>query len=117
MSKEALQFDMFTGELVDNRTATQKKKEKEQAKPQQAEMFSQREMAQFGVKAHPKLPISPKTRLELMIEDHRTDEEKAEAIQREALERNYRLFEEESNPILGAIESTPASELPTESLE
>jgi hypothetical protein len=94
MAKEALQFDIFTGELVDNRTASQKKKEKEQTKPQQAEMFSQREMAQFGVRAHPKLPISPKTRIELMIEDHRTDEEKAAAIQEEALERNYRMFED-----------------------
>jgi hypothetical protein len=95
MSKEVpLQIDMFTGEMVDNRTAIQKKKEKNDAGPKQAEMFSQREMAQFGVKAHPKLPISPKTRIELMIEDHRTDEEKAAAIQQEALERNYRLFED-----------------------
>ena len=98
MSKEgepSLQFDLFTGELIDNRTATQKKRAREAEKPQQGMMFSQREMAQFGVDAHPKLPISPKTRLELMAEDYRTDAEKAEAIQREALEHNFRLFEEE----------------------
>jgi hypothetical protein len=107
-------MDMFTGDLVDNRTSTQKRKAKEQEGPRQAEMFSQREMAQFGVRANPKLPISPKTRLELMIEDHRTEEEKAEAIQQEALKRNYRLFEEEPNPIPG--ETVPASEPPTEPL-
>jgi hypothetical protein len=41
------------------------------------------------------LPISPKTRLELIIEDHRTEDEKAADIQRQALEHNFRLFEEE----------------------
>jgi hypothetical protein len=40
------------------------------------------------------LPLSPKTRIELMIEDHRTEEEKAAAIQREAEKRNYRLSED-----------------------
>jgi hypothetical protein len=94
MSKEvSLQFDLFSGELVDNRTARQKRLDREQEKPQQALMFSQREMAQFGVNPRPKLPISPKTRLELMVEDHRTEEEIAAAIQAEALRQNYRLFE------------------------
>lgn len=99
MSKEGereLQYDLFTGELVDNRSAKQKRSDREKEGPQQGTMFSQRDMAQFGVEAHPKLPISPKTRLELMIEDHRTEEEKAEDIQREALEHNFRLFEEEA---------------------
>jgi hypothetical protein len=94
MSKEVpLQFDLFSGELVDNRTAKQRRLDREQGRPQQALMFSQREMAQFGVNPRPKLPISPKTRLELMIEDHRTEEEIAAAIQEEALKQNYRLFE------------------------
>jgi hypothetical protein len=96
MPKEVpLQFDLFSGELVDNRTAMQRRRDRELDKPQQAMMFSQREMAQFGVEAHPKLPISPKTRLELMIEDRRTEEEIAAAIQQEALKQNYRLFEAE----------------------
>ena len=98
MSKEGekpLQYDLFTGELVDNRSAKQKRSDREKEGPQQGMMFSQRDMAQFGVDARPKLPISPKTRLELMIEDHRTEEEKATDIQREALEHNFRLFEEE----------------------
>ena len=97
MAKEgepALQLDLFTGESVDNRSPKQKRLAREQDKPQQAMMFSQRDMAQFGVEARPKLPLSPKTRLELMIEDHRTEEEKAAAIQQEALKQNYRLFEE-----------------------
>ena len=53
-------------------------------------------MAQFGVNPHPKLPISPKTRLELLIEDNRTEEEKSAAIQKEAEKLNYRLFDEEA---------------------
>lgn len=98
MSKEgerALQYDLFTGELVDNRSAKQRRSDREKEGPQQGMMFSQRDMAQFGVDARPKLPISPKTRLELMIEDNRTEEEKAAEIQRQALEHNFRLFEEE----------------------
>lgn len=91
--EKPLQMDMFTGDLVDNRTAKQKRLDREQEKPQQSLMFSQREMAQFGVNPRPKLPISPKTRLELMVEDHRTEEEIAAAIQAEALKQNYRLFE------------------------
>ena len=94
MTKEVpLQFDLFTGDPVANRPAKQKRLDREQGKPQQALMFSQREMAQFGVNPRPKLPISPKTRLELMVEDHRTEEEIAAAIQAEALKQNYRLFE------------------------
>lgn len=98
MSKEGerpLQYDLFTGELVDNRSAKQRRSDKEKDGPQQGMMFSQRDMAQFGVEAHPKLPISPKTRLELMIEDHRTEEERAADIQRQALENNLRMFEED----------------------
>lgn len=105
MTKEApLQFDLFTGEPVDNRTAKQKRLDREQEKPQQSLMFSQREMAQFGVNPRPKLPISPKTRLELMIEDHRTEEEIAAAIQAEALKQNYRLFEEENSTEQAPVE-------------
>ena len=92
MSKEVpLQSDMFTGNLVDTRNRKQKKKAKEQEQPKQAEMFSQREMAQFGVQAHPKIPISPKTRLELALQDMRTEEEKERDFQREVEKRSYRL--------------------------
>lgn len=92
MSKEVpLQTDMFSGELVDTRTRKQKKRAAAQAQPRQVEMFSQREMAQFGVRARPQLPISPKTRIELALQDMRTEEEKEQDFQREVEERSYRL--------------------------
>jgi hypothetical protein len=37
------------------------------------------------------LPLSPKTRLELLIEDLRTEEEKERDFQREVEKRSYRL--------------------------
>ena len=95
MSKEVpLQMDMFSDELVDTRTRKQKKTAAEQEKPRQVEMFSQRELAQFGVNPRPQIPISPKTHIELAWQDMRTEEDKAEAIQREAEKRNYKLFDE-----------------------
>lgn len=101
MSKEgerALQYNLFTGELVDNRSAKQRRSDKEKERPQQTMMFSQRDMAQFGVDAHPKIPLSDHTTLGLLFEDHRTEEEKAADIQRQALEHNFMLFEEEESP-------------------
>jgi len=92
MSKEVpLQADMFSGELVDTRTRKQKKLETERQKPVQTEMFSQRELAQFGVRANPQIPISPKTRIELALQDLRSEEEKEEARRREIEKRSYRL--------------------------
>jgi hypothetical protein len=101
MSKEVpLQADLFSGELVDTRTRKQKKRETERQLPVQAEMFSQREMAQFGVRAHPQIPLSPKTRIELALQDLRSQEEQEAARQREVERRSYRLpgFEEDSHP-------------------
>jgi len=97
MSKEMpLQVDMFSGELVDTRTRKQKKREAEIKEPVQTEMFSQRELAQFGVRANPQIPISPKTRIELALQDLRSEEEKEEARKLEIEKRSYRLpgFEE-----------------------
>ena len=92
MSKEVLlQVDMFSGELIDTRTRKQKKREAERGKPVQTEMFSQRELAQFGVRANPQIPISPKTRIELALQDLRSEEEKEEARRREIERRSYRL--------------------------
>ena len=97
MPKEVpLQANLFTGELVDTRTRKQKKQAAEKEKPKQAELFSQREMAQFGVNPRPQIPISPKTRIELALQDMRTQEEKEVAIQREAEKLNYRLFDDEA---------------------
>lgn len=93
MSKEIpLQRDMFTGELVDNRNRKQKKRDKERRQLQQTELFSQREMAQFGVKANPKIPLSPKTSIELAAEDPRSEEQKTADERRTVEEKTYRLF-------------------------
>ena len=94
---------MFSGELIDTRTRKQKKREAELKKPVQTEMFSQRELAQFGVRANPQIPISPKTRIELALQDLRTEEEKEEARQLEIERRSYRLpgFEEVMAPPSG----------------
>jgi len=52
MSKEGspLQFDLFSGELVDARSDSQKKKDRERTIPQQMQMFKTPEMVQFGSK-------------------------------------------------------------------
>lgn len=92
MSKEVpLQIDLFSGDLVDTRSRRQKKQAQAEQKPKQVEMFSQRELAQFGVRARPTLPISPKTRMELMAEDRRTEEEKERDRRREAERLTYPL--------------------------
>ncbi len=115
MSKEGppLQFDMFTGEPVDNRTRKQKKQDKERGQPKQTEMFSQREIAQFGVNPHPLLPLSPNTKLLLIPEDPRTDEEIEADRQRAAQKQTYQMFtepapiDEENKPENPGSEITP----------
>jgi hypothetical protein len=93
MTKEVpLQASLFTGELVDTRSPKQKKAATEQEKPKQAEMFSQREMGQFGVNPHPQIPLSPKTHIELALQDMRTEEEKERDFQKGVEERSYKLL-------------------------
>ncbi len=82
------QQDMFTGEQVDVRTAAQKR----QPKLNQMEMFAAREVAQFGVRANPRLPLSPKTRLELSVEDRRTEEQQEQDRMRAAEANTYSLL-------------------------
>ncbi len=79
-----LQQDMFTGEFVDTRTRKQKEQDRARELPSQNEMFSQRDIAQFGVTASPLMPLSPHTRLVLMQEDPRTAEEKERDLERQA---------------------------------
>ena len=95
MSKEMLQADMFTNELVDNRSSIQKRKARERQLPQQFEMFSQRDLAQFGVSARPKMSIASSTRLLLEIQDPRTPEEIERDRQRAAEKLTVQMF---SNP-------------------
>lgn len=93
LSKETiLQMDMFTGDLVDNRTGGQKRADKEREQPQQTEMFGQREIAQFGVRARPQMSVSPHTKLVLIAEDPRTPEEVERDLQRAAEALTYQMF-------------------------
>src|SRR5258708_23558404 len=87
-----LQHDLFSGELVDTRTRVQKKRDQEREHPQPTPMFSQREIAQFGVSAHPLLPLSDQTQLALSTEDHRSLEDIERDTQRDAEQKTYQLF-------------------------
>jgi hypothetical protein len=86
-----LQIDLFNGSLVDTRTPTQKKADAERQRPQQIDMFSQREVAQFGVRNRPVMPFSP-GKLVLISEDHRTDEEIERDLLRQAQANTPDLF-------------------------
>ena len=85
----ALQFNLFTGEAEDRRTRKQRQADRQRALPQQLEMFSQRDIAQFGVKANPHIPLSGNVKLLPIPEDPRTPEEVERDLQREA-ERSTR---------------------------
>jgi len=93
-----LQMDMFSEELVDTRTRTQKKRDRERTKPQQAEMFPARELAQFGVNPRPLIELSPHTKLTLWREDPRTEEEIERDRQRAIEEQTHQMFNQ--NPEL-----------------
>ncbi|MCE7947224.1 MAG: hypothetical protein DYG88_07320 [Chloroflexi bacterium CFX4] len=69
------QYDLF-GNLADARTRRQRYLDMQRAKPQPIEMFAPREVLQFGVNGRPLIPISDTTKLELEIQDPRTDEER-----------------------------------------
>ena len=84
---------MFTGELVDTRTRRQKRLDRERDQPQQMEMFSQRDVAQFGVRANPTMPLSGNVKLLLIPEDPRTEEEIERDVQREAERRTVAMFD------------------------
>jgi hypothetical protein len=114
----ALQYDMFTGQLVDNRTSAQKAADKERSEPRQQEMFPQREIAQFGVRAHRYFSLSPHTRLMLVSEDPRTEEEKERDIQKAAEALTTPLFAEPAQATKTPVVNLPAPsksfpELPT----
>lgn len=103
-----LQFDMFSGELVDNRTRKQKKADKQRQQPTQIEMFSQREVAQFGVNPRPLMPLSPNTKLLLIPEDPRSEEEIEADRQRTAEKHTFQLFPAtEAEPV--TTEAEPSS--------
>jgi hypothetical protein len=57
-----LQYSFLSDELEDTRTTAQKQRDRQQEQPTQLEMFRQREVAQFGVRANPQLSLSEYTR-------------------------------------------------------
>ena len=85
---------MFSGALVDTRSASQRARDRERERPQQTEMFSQRDLAQFGVRAHPQMFLSAETKLVLISEDPRTDEERECDSLLAAQKQTYPLFAE-----------------------
>lgn len=86
-----LQSDLFTGEWVDTRTRRQKQLDRERGQLRQTEMFSQREVAQFGVRARPQMDVHP-GRLRLVMEDPRTPDEKEADLMREAQRLTQPMF-------------------------
>jgi hypothetical protein len=94
MPPEALfQSDMFSGAIVDNRTAAQKKFDRDYQQPVQTEMFRQREIAQFGVRSRPQMSLSPMTKLVLVREDPRTAEQVEYDLLKEAEANTLKLFD------------------------
>jgi hypothetical protein len=87
-----LQGDLFNGKWVDNRSDSQKRADLEREQPTQTSLFRQREIAQFGVRAHPQMSLSPHTKLVLVAEDPRTEEEKERDLQRTAEALTQPLF-------------------------
>ena len=85
------QLDLFTGQPVAEKPA-------KKAKPQQAELFPSKALAQFGVRANPKMDLSP-GRLALHIQDTRT----ADEIERERMEDAQALTE----PLAGTSQAMP----------
>ncbi len=112
-----LQHDLFTGEWVDNRTRQQKQTDSQRDQPKQTDMFSQREVAQFGVRANPVMPLSP-GRLQLIREDPRTEEEIEADLMRQAQKNTYELFpspeNDESDDEDELAELPPAEKPPTQ---
>jgi hypothetical protein len=107
-----MQKDMFSGEFVDRRTASQKKADKERNDWKQMEMFSQRDLAQFGVSAHPVMDVSP-GRLVLISEDPRTPEEKERDLRRAAEAKTRPMFADTptENSEVALAEQAPAERL------
>lgn len=115
MSKEAasLQFDMFSGDLVDARTASQKKKDKERTNPQQIQLFKASEVVQFGVstKSAYRDWLDQATAPPLVLEmiETRTPEEIEHDLLREAQKQMSPLFGEEDHDTFDRV-ATPYEE-------
>jgi hypothetical protein len=117
-----LQHNLFTGELVDNRTHAQKKAYAERSLPQQMALFKQREVIQFGVRVPPIVDLAALSSgpLVLVSEDPRTAEDKERDLQREAEALTAQMFggepEEQNEQKSQSNEAgdTPTSDQPKE---
>ena len=114
-----LQRDLFTGEMVDNRTQHQKQADRNHGQPHQADLFSAREVAQFGVRARPLIPLASGTTLAPVREDPRTPEEQERDAQRAAEKQTHPLFAEPTAPVeaMATEEEVPLNELGLACLE
>jgi hypothetical protein len=92
-----LQANLFTGELVDTRSSEQKRADRERQQPKQHLLFSQREVAQFGVRANPVMPLSP-GKLQLISEDPRSEDEIEEERRQEAQRQTIPMFNNPEQP-------------------
>lgn len=123
MFKESLslQYDMFSGELVDVRSDSQKKKDRERNAPQQMQMLKTPEMVQVGGRTHSAykawLDEATSPPLTLELQDVRTPEEIERDLQREAEKLTIPLFEVASpedaqqNTVLEQSLSPPTSNI------
>lgn len=119
MSKEAasLQFDMFSGELVDTRSDYQKKRDKERTAPQQIQMFSTPEVVQFGAKTKSAyrdwLDQATAPPLVLQMIETRTPEEIELALLKEAQKHMTSLFDvEDEHPVAPSPQSSEPEPTP-----
>lgn len=98
MNKEInFQYNLFTGELEDCRSAAQRRADRMDERPQQTEMFAQREVAQFGVRSRPQMSLSPHTKLVLVSEDNRSEEEIEQDRMRTAWELTPPIFADDTS--------------------
>lgn len=92
-----LQFDMFSGEFVDNRTTKQRRQDRVATLPQQMEMFTAREVCQFGVNGKPHFPFAAGGSLLLEQEDPRTPEERDRDLMRAAEAQTHTLIDADAS--------------------
>jgi hypothetical protein len=113
MSSEGipLQADLFTGELVDTRSAKQRQADVERTSYTPL-MFSQRDIVpEVGMRARPKLPIPANVTRPALWTDARTEEEIERDMQREAEKLTAPLFaptDAELRPSTAAVEIVQA---------
>lgn len=87
-----LQYTLFDQQLVDNRSARQKRAERDHQKPSQLGMFKDKELFQFGVTGPTKFELSPHMLLPMMLYDPRTEEQKEADQLAAALAATPKLF-------------------------